>query len=110
MEAAERAVAEAEQDVADATVHVTLRALSGVDFRALQDEHRPSDDDVKKGWGWNPETFPPALVERSIVDGAGDFASLWESLTVIEQQTLSATALTLNTTLPDLGFIEPGTG
>ena len=105
-----KAAAAAEEAVAAATMWVTVRALPAADYITLRDKHRPtSPEQLAKGWVFDPDTFPPALVEACLVDGGG-FDGFWQSLTAAEQVTLLNVALELNQTVPDLGFIKPDIG
>lgn len=102
-------IAAAEAAVTEATIVVDVRALPGVDFTALRDAHRPTDEQAEQGMAWNPDTFPRALVAACIVDGPTDIDAWFDTLTIAEQQQLINTALIVNSTAPDLGFTVPGT-
>jgi hypothetical protein len=118
LEAAQRDISrfkeipELQAAVEAATMVVTLQAMNADDYRALKDAHKPQDPKSGKEYD---DSFHLALVQRSIVEppeltSADDaVAELWAVLSLAERANLFLAARDLNETLPDLGFIRPGT-
>lgn len=107
-----------EEKVAAATMVVKVQALAADAYQQLKDEHRPKDPDLrKKGYEWDEGTFAPALIAASVTDpplSLEEATELWHgngpgSFSLAERATLFLTCRDLNETVPDLGFIKPGT-
>lgn len=110
-----KAVKAAEATVAEYTMLVSVQPMLPDDYRALKDEHKPTDPaKLEKGDEWDETTFAPALIAESLVEGQpvtpGDVPDMWSTLTLAERAILFLTCYSLNETVPDLGFIEPDTG
>lgn len=69
LDAAEQALTGAEQAVDDATITLTFRGLPRREYEALIKAHPPTEEQAEDGDAWNTETFAPALVAASSVDG-----------------------------------------
>jgi hypothetical protein len=69
LEAADEALQAAQAAVDAATVTLTFRGLPRKAYEALVNEHPPTEEEAEEGGEWNAETFTPALVAASSVDG-----------------------------------------
>lgn len=107
---AEAALEECEKLVEPATVEITLRSIGRPAYRALLDEHPPTDeqnkDSKRKGFGelnYNPDTFPQALVAACSLSPKMTLAevqAIYSSNDYNDEElnTLTLAALTVNQT------------
>lgn len=102
-----RAIAQQIEQLRDqmrgSTVMVTLRALPRREWTELVAKHPPKDQSMM----WDPDTFGPDLVRRSIVDPAlseDQWTKLDAKLTDAQFGELGSTALDLNRRPVDVPF------
>lgn len=95
-----------EQAVAEATMHVVVRAIDPDDYEELKAAHRP-EAESKDEWG---PGFPKALVAASLLDPPYEpdgFERTWANATKAERAQLFYACVDLNETVLDLGFTRP---
>ncbi|MFC8449492.1 hypothetical protein [Kitasatospora sp. NPDC057223] len=80
-------LATAEQNLADATVRLTFRALPRPAWEALLREHTPTEEQADKGMDYDVESFPAALIAASHVERDESGAEV-EGMTAADAQTL----------------------
>lgn len=61
-------VADARDAAAEATVVMTFQAIGRLAFDDLISHHPPTPEQKEKNFGWNPDTFGPAVISASLVD------------------------------------------
>lgn len=69
LDAAEKALADAQRAVDAATIALTFQSLPRTEFEDLIKAHPPTEEQAEDGDVWNIDTFAPALVAASSVDG-----------------------------------------
>lgn len=62
-----------DDDGEDVELVLKFRALSNNQYEALIEEHPPSAEDKKNNSRWNSDTFPPALVAKTLVEPAMNY-------------------------------------
>jgi hypothetical protein len=90
-----------------------FRGIGRRAFRALEDAHPPTEQQQAKAGesdialGWNPDTFPPALVHASLVEPTG--ATLAQIQTAYDTWTVGHWALLWRACLiANNGVADPG--
>ncbi|MCX4749237.1 hypothetical protein OG455_27655 [Kitasatospora sp. NBC_01287] len=80
-------LANAEQDLTDATVELTFRALPRPAWEALLREHAPTEEQADNGMDYDVERFPAALIAASHVERDPSGTEV-DGMTVADAQTL----------------------
>lgn len=80
-------LATAEQDLADATIELTFRALPRPAWESLLSEHAPTEEQADKGMDYNVASFPAALIAASHVE-RDETGTEVDGMTVADAQTL----------------------
>lgn len=85
--AADAALTRAQDELADATLTLTFRALPRPVWEQLLREHAPSEAQADQGMEYNVDTFPAALISACHVERDADGTEL-ESMSVADAQEL----------------------
>ncbi|REE61445.1 hypothetical protein BX257_4023 [Streptomyces sp. 3212.3] len=85
--AADAALTRAQDELADATLTLTFRALPRPVWEQLLREHGPSEAQADQGMEYNVDTFPAALISACHVERDADGAEL-EGMSVADAQEL----------------------
>lgn len=105
-EIARQVVALTKKAKADETVFV-FRSVGRTAWRELVATHPPKPDDAKKGWDYDPTSFPLAAMQAACVDPEGvDFDELAETVSQSQWDKLWAACHAANAGNADVPFIE----
>ncbi len=107
----ERELDEVEEQIREATVTFTFRALPRVEWRRLVEAHPPTPDDVEAGLDFDPETIVAPLLAAAAVEPEMDLSdaeAIVDEWSEAEVTALFAAAFTVQREIRDIPL--PSTG
>lgn len=92
-------------------LQIDLEAVDGPTWDHLVDLHPPKTEHSRKGLSWNPDTFPAALLERTVVSPRLSFDQ-WQSIKDLPNWSSGEYGQLFNAALgiAQSGFTVPFTG